>query len=200
MAAYASPTLIATLWPARGQSFAVTAARTAALMIAGTLALWASAKISVPFYPIPMTMQTLVVLMIGAAYGARLGLATIALYLFEGMTGLPVFAGTPERGIGLAYMAGPTGGYLVGFAAAAYLTGWLAERGWDRSIVKLLGAMALGHAVIFLFGLSWLATFAGFAVAWNTGMAPFYAATLFKTVLGALALPAVWSLLSRRNG
>lgn len=199
MAAYASPTLIATLWPSRGQSFGVSAARAATLMIAGTLALWASAKISVPFYPIPMTMQTLVVLMIGAAYGARLGLATIALYLFEGLMGLPVFAGTPERGIGLAYMVGPTGGYLAGFAAAAYLTGWLAERGWDRSIVKLLGAMALGHAVIFLFGLAWLATFAGPAVAWSTGMAPFYAATVFKTVLGALALPALWSLLSRRT-
>ncbi|MGL4322841.1 MAG: biotin transporter BioY [Beijerinckiaceae bacterium] len=199
MAAYASPTLIATLWPARTNSTALSAARTVALMVAGTLALWASARISVPFYPVPMTMQTLVVLMIGAAYGARLGLATVALYLFEGLIGLPVFAGTPERGIGLAYMVGPTGGFLLGFAAAAYLTGWLAERGWDRSILKLMGAMALGHAVIFLFGLSWLATFVGPAMAWTFGMAPFYAATLFKTVLGAVALPVVWSLIARKS-
>lgn len=197
MAATASPTLIATLWPARGQSSVVALARTAALMLAGTLALWASAKINVPFYPVPMTMQTLVVLMIGAAYGARLGAATVVLYLVEGAMGLPVFAGTPERGIGLAYMAGPTGGFLLGFAVAAYVTGWLAERGWDRSIIKLLGAMALGHAVIFLFGLAWLSTFVGPAMAWSYGMAPFYAATLFKTVLGALSLPAAWSLLQR---
>ena len=196
MAATASPTLIATLWP-RSQSTGLTIARAAALMMAGTLALWASARINVPFYPVPMTMQTLVVLMIGAAYGARLGAATVALYLFEGAMGLPVFAGTPERGIGLVYMAGPTGGFLLGFAVAAYLTGWLAERGWDRSIPKLLGAMALGHAVIFLFGLAWLSTFVGPAMAWSFGVAPFYAATLFKTVLGAVALPAVWSLVKR---
>mgnify|MGYP003488254691 CR=1 FL=1 len=108
-------------------------------------------------------------------------------------------AGTPERGIGFAYMVGPTGGFLLGFAAAAYLTGWLAERGWDRSILKLMGAMALGHAVIFLFGLSWLATFVGPAMAWTFGMTPFYAATLFKTVLGAVALPVVWSLIARKS-
>ncbi|MGL4494757.1 MAG: biotin transporter BioY [Beijerinckiaceae bacterium] len=198
MTSYASPTLISTLWPTRGLSSAITVARALALMVAGTLALWASARISVPFYPVPMTMQTLVVLMIGAAYGARLGAATVALYLLEGMIGLPVFAGTPERGIGLAYMVGPTGGFLFGFLVAAFVIGRMAERGWDRSIPKLLGAMAIGHAVIFLFGLAWLATFVGFGKAWTFGAAPFYVATLFKTVLGALALPAAWSL-SRRN-
>jgi biotin transport system substrate-specific component len=99
------------------------------LAIAGSLLLWVSAKVQVPFWPVPMTMQTFVVLGLGAAFGWRLGMATVALYLLEGAMGLPVFAGTPEKGIGLAYMAGPTGGYLAGFVVAAGITGWLAEKG-----------------------------------------------------------------------
>ena len=104
------------------------------LALVGTLALTVSAKTQIPFWPVPMTMQTFVVLVIGMAYGARLGVATIALYLLEGALGLPVFAGTPEKGVGLAYMMGPTGGYLLGFVAGAWLCGWLAERGFDRLI------------------------------------------------------------------
>ena len=102
-----------------------------------------------------MTLQTLVVLVIGAAYGWRLGGATVALYLAEGLAGLPVFAGPVA---GPAYMAGPTGGFLVGFLAAAMATGFMAERGWDRSLLSVIAMMALGHAVIFAFGLGWLAT------------------------------------------
>ena len=109
------------------------------LAVGGSLLLWASARLQVPFYPVPMTMQTFVVLMIGAAYGWRLGAATVALYLLQGALGMPVFAGTPEKGIGLAYMAGPTGGYLVGYVAAAAVTGALAGRGWARRVSTTLG-------------------------------------------------------------
>jgi len=114
------------------------------LAVGGSLLLWASARLQVPFYPVPMTMQTFVVLMIGAAYGWRLGAATVALYLLQGALGMPVFAGTPEKGIGLAYMAGPTGGYLVGYVAAAAVTGALAGRGGDRrGATTRLGADAV---------------------------------------------------------
>lgn len=196
-------TLAATLWPVpvpsdRLSGRATALLRSVALMIAGTIALWLSAKIKVG-YPVPMTMQTFVVLTIGAAYGARLGAATMLLYLAEGAAGLPVFADTPERGIGIAYMAGPTGGYLVGFVAGAWLTGWLAERGWDRSIPKLFTAMMLGHLVILAMGFAWLASFTGLTAAWALGVAPFAAATFYKTLLGALVLPAGWKLIGRND-
>ena len=97
--------------------------RSITLAVLGSIALWISAKISIPFWPVPLTMQTLVVLMIGMAFGSRLGVATIFLYLAEGAVGLPVFSGTPEKGIGLAYMMGTTGGYLVGFVLAVGTVG-----------------------------------------------------------------------------
>lgn len=190
-AAATPTTLLATLWPQR------TLARAIAIAVAGSLLLALSAKVQVPFWPVPMTMQTLVVLVLAASLGAKLGTATVLLYLAEGAIGLPVFAGTPEKGIGLAYMMGPTGGYLAGFVVAAALVGWLAERGWDRSIGWLLLAMAAGHLVIFALGYTWLATLVGPEKAWLLGVAPFYAATLFKTALGALALPVAWRTLAR---
>jgi biotin transport system substrate-specific component len=186
-------TLAAVVWPAERGGLA----RDFALVIAGTLLLTLSAKIQVPFWPVPMTMQSFVVLCLGATLGARLGALTVLLYLAEGAAGLPVFAGTPEKGIGIAYMMGPTGGYLVGFVAAACLVGWLAERGWDRSMPWLFLAMALGHAVLFAPGVLWLTQFVGLEKAWALGVAPFYAATLFKTALGALLVPAAWRLIQR---
>ena len=129
------PTLIDTLWPAE----AVKPVRLVVLALVGTLVLAISAKIQVPFYPVPMTMQTFVVLVIGMTYGWRMGGATILLYLAEGAVGLPVFAGTPEKGIGVAYMLGGTGGYLLGFLIAATACGWLAERGWDRNVAISVG-------------------------------------------------------------
>lgn len=99
------------------------------LVVAGSIALWISAKIKVPFYPVPMTLQTLALFGIAAAYGLRLGVATVALYLVEGAAGLPVFAGTPEKGIGLAYMVGPTGGYLASYLIAAAIVGYAVQRG-----------------------------------------------------------------------
>ena len=162
--------------------------------------LTASAKLNVPFYPVPMTMQTLVVLMLGAAYGWRLATATVVLYLVEGALGLPVFAGTPALGIGLPYMMGPTGGFLAGFVAGAALVGWLCERGLGRSFAGMALAMLLGHVAIFAFGYGWLATIAGPQVAWTAGVAPFFLATVLKTALGAALVPALWTLADRRQG
>ncbi|MEZ5826407.1 MAG: biotin transporter BioY [Geminicoccaceae bacterium] len=167
--------------------------RPVALAVLGSLALWVSAKIQIPFYPVPMTMQTFVVLVIGMAYGWRLGAATVLLYLAEGALGLPVFANTPERGIGLAYMMGPTGGFLIGFVLSAVLVGMLAERGWDRRLPTTLLAMTLGTAVIFACGLLWL----GSLIGWDKpvlelGLLPFLPGAAFKIALAAAVLPTVW--------
>jgi biotin transport system substrate-specific component len=186
-----TPTLLAALWPRGG------AARAVLCALVGTALLAISAKIEVPFWPVPMTMQTFVVLVLGMAYGWRLGGSTLALYLAEGAAGLPVFAGTPEKGIGLAYMAGPTGGYLVGFLLAAVLLGALAERGWDRSILRTTLAMSLGHAVMLACGVVWLATLIGWPKAIAFGLTPFWMATVLKTGLGVAVLPAAWKLVKR---
>jgi biotin transport system substrate-specific component len=163
------------------------------LALAGSILLTISAKIQVPFYPVPMTMQTFVVLSLGMAYGWRLGAATVLFYLAQGAMGLPVFVGTPEKGIGLAYMAGSTGGYLLGFVAAAALVGWLAERGWDRNIGTTALAMLLGNIVIYLPGLLWLGTLFGWdkpILAW--GLTPFVLGDLTKLALAAVLMPMAW--------
>ena len=195
--ALAQPTLVQAIWP--GGSGAVRAARYAVLAFAGTLLLTLSAKLQIPFWPVPMTMQTFAVLVLGAALGWKLGAATMLLYLAEGAIGLPVFSGTPERGIGVPYMLGPTGGYLAGFVAGAALCGWLAEKGWDRSWWRTALAMLLGHIVILALGWAWLATLAGPAKAFAAGVAPFYAATIAKTALAVLALPLAWKVLKHER-
>lgn len=163
----------------------------------GVCLLTLSAKVQVPFWPVPMTMQTLVVLMLGMAYGSRLAAGTVFAYLLAGAAGLPVFAGTPERGIGLAYMMGPTFGFLVGFLIAAWLVGFLAERGWDRSFLKCAAAMVLGHLVITLAGVVWLAVLMGTTKAIEVGFTPFMASSVLKTALGAVAMPMLWRVLGR---
>lgn len=188
-----APTLVGRLWPSRPDP-RLSALRAGVLMVVGTVLLAISAKVQVPFYPVPMTMQTLVVLLIGATYGARLGGATVLLYLAEGLAGLPVFAGPAA---GPAYMAGPTGGFLVGFAAAAFVTGWLAEHGWNRGLPRILAMMVVGHAVIFAFGLGWLTTLMPAATAWAVGAAPFVAATILKTALAAAVLQGAAALTRR---
>lgn len=185
-------TLVQAAWPS-----ATPATRNAVLALTGTLLLAISAKVHIPFWPVPLTMQTFVVLVLGMAFGWKLGSATMLLYLAEGAIGLPVFSGTPERGIGLAYMAGPTGGYLAGFVAGAALCGLLAERGWDRSWWRTAVAMSLGHLVILAFGWQWLAALVGPAKAYALGVAPFYAATVAKTALAVVALPLAWKLMRR---
>ncbi len=173
--------------------------RNIVLAIAGSMVLTLSAKMQIPFWPVPMTMQTYAVLVIAMAFGPRLGTATILLYLAEGAMGLPVFAGTPEKGIGLAYMAGPTGGYLAGFVAAGALVGFLTTRGWDRSILTTFLAMTLGTATIFLLGYGWLATLIGAEKAWLFGVQPFLLAAALKIALAAVTLPVLWRLFGSTN-
>jgi biotin transport system substrate-specific component len=189
------PTLINSLWPTRESSQRFIRS----LALAGTALLTLSAKIQVPFYPVPMTMQTYILLVLGMAYGWRLGGATVLLYLAEGAAGLPVFAGTPVKGIGLAYMAGSTGGYLVGFVLAALLCGWLAERGWDRHLLSTAVAMTAGTALIFIPGLLWLGVLFGWdkpIVAW--GLIPFLPGAVAKIALAMFTLPLAWRAVGRK--
>lgn len=189
--------LAAVLWPQRADGISPTL-RAVILIALGTALLTLSAKVNLPLPYVPMTLQTLVVLMIGAAYGWRLGCATVIAYLAEGAIGLPVFAGPVG---GLAPLFGPTGGYLVGFVPAAFATGWLSERGWDRSVPRLFVAMALGHIIILAAGYAWLAVGMklGFEKAWLVGIAPFIAASVVKNALGAALVPAIRRLADRRG-
>ena len=193
-----SSTLAGLLWPSRDDArFA--ALRAVVLMVAGTALLTLSAKVQVPLPYVPMTMQTLVVLLIGASYGWRLGGATVALYLAEGAMGMPVFAGTPPLPAGIGYFMGPTGGFLFGFLAAALAMGFMAERGWDRSLLRVTVMMAVGHALIFAVGLAQLSLVMPLAKAWTVGAAPFVAATIVKTALAVALMQAAWSV-TRRGG
>src|SRR5919202_7023697 len=151
-------TLAARIWP---EHEANRLSRFLALALIGSIALTLAAKWKVPMYPVPMTMQTAAVFLLGAAYGWRLAFASVLLYLVEGAIGLPVFTDTPERGLGLAYMAGPTGGYLIGFALAAALAGWLADRGYTRSPWTALPSFLAADAVIFACGHAWLSASVG---------------------------------------
>jgi biotin transport system substrate-specific component len=189
--------LAAVLWPERANGFSGVL-RAIILIALGTALLTLSAKVNLPLPYVPMTLQTLVVLMIGAAYGWRLGSATVIAYLAEGAMGLPVFAGPTG---GLAPLLGPTAGYLFGFVAAAFVTGWLSERGWDRSVPLLFVAMGLGHIIILAAGFGWLAfgMKLGVEKAWLVGIAPFVAASLIKNALGAALVPSVRRILDRRG-
>jgi len=197
--AHSSSTLIENIWP-DSRSGAGRALRYVLLAVTGSLALAVAAKIQVPFFPVPMTMTTFVVLGIGMAYGWRLGGATLLLYLAEGAAGLPVFAGTPEKGIGLAYMMGGTGGYLVGYVLAAVACGWLAERGWDRHVLTTALAMFIGNVLIYAPGLLWLGALFGWdkpILEW--GLTPFILGDLTKLALAAALLPMAWLALGRKR-
>jgi biotin transport system substrate-specific component len=187
--------LIDRLWPAAERPLV----RQAILAVFGSLLLWASAKAQVPMWPVPMTMQSFVVLVIGMGYGSRLGAATVGLYLLQGALGLPVFAGTPEKGIGLAYMMGPTGGYLVGFLLAAAVVGWLAERGWDRTLSLAVVAMVIGTILLFVPGILWLAALIGFSKAVAAGVTPFLLASVVKLALAAAVMPLAWRAIEARE-
>lgn len=187
----ALPRMVAADQPMSGRLFGQ-----AVLVLAGTLLLAISAHIKVPFWPVPQTMQTFAVLLIAMSYGSRLGTITIAAYLAEGMLGLPVFA----AGSGIAYMAGPTAGYLVGFLVAGALLGWLADQGWCRNWQSTVAAMLIGNGAIYLFGLGWLAQLFGTSVAISAGLLPFIWGDIAKIVLAALVMPAGWQLVSRMTG
>jgi biotin transport system substrate-specific component len=173
--------------------------RQAALAFAGVVLLTLSAKLQVPFYPVPMTLQTLVVLLIGAAYGWRLGAATVALYLLHGFLGAPVFANTPPAAAGPLYFMGPTAGFLLGFIASAAIAGLAVERGLARSPLLLASALLLAQATVFLLGTLWLAYFAtlangasgvGFARA-VTVVETFLLGDLLKTAIATAVVTAL---------
>jgi len=156
------------------------------IALMGSVILAISSKIKIPFYPVPMTMQTLVVLMIGVGFGWKLGVTTVALYLFEGMIGLPVFSESPEKGIGLVYFTGPTMGYLLGFLVATYLSGKFI---YDNNIVKTFLKLFFATSFIYISGMAWL----GSLIGWDKpifllGAQPFLLAELFKILIATLAI------------
>jgi biotin transport system substrate-specific component len=144
-------------------------------------------------------MQTLVVLLIGFAFGPVLAGATVGLYLLQGAFGLPVFQGTPEKGLGLAYMMGPTGGYLAGFFVAAVVCGKLAQKGWDKRFSTMALGMVLGNAIIYAFGLAWL----GSLIGWDKpvlqyGMIPFLVGDLIKIAIAVVLVPMIWKSVNNK--
>ena len=153
-------------------------------IILGSIVLTISAKIKIPFYPVPMTMQTFVVLFLGISLGYKIGLASVALYLFEGIMGLPVFSNSPEKGVGLIYFTGPTMGYLIGFLTASFLASKIKSK---DNFLLVLSKLVIATSTIYIFGLLWLGTLIG----WDKpifvlGAKPFLLAEVFKIVLLAL--------------
>ena len=147
----------------------------------GSVIIAISAKVKIPFYPVPMTMQTFVVLFLGISFGYKIGLATVSLYLLEGIIGLPVFSNSPERGIGLVYFTGPTMGYLIGFLSACFLASFIK---YSDDYIIIFIKLILSVSTIYIFGILWLGTLIG----WNKpiielGVAPFMLAEIFKIVL-----------------
>ena len=155
----------------------------------GTIILAISSKVSIPFYPVPMTMQTFVVLLIGIIFGWKLGVATISLYLFEGIIGLPVFSGTPEKGVGLIYFTGPTMGYLLGFIAATYLAGIF---NYSKNMFKNFIKLTFATSFIYAFGMIWLGGLIGWEKQiFTIGAQPFLLAELFKILLATFLISKV---------
>ncbi len=188
-----SATLAAALWPSRSR---IAPARALVLAILGSALIALSAQIRVPLEPVPVTMQTFAVLVLAMAYGRRLGVATVVLYLVEGALGLPVFAGGAG---GIATLFGPTGGYLAGFVVAAAIVGTLAERGWDRNLASTALAMLLGNLAIYGPGLAVLGALIGYQKAVAVGLVPFLLGDALKLALAACVLPAAWRGLARRG-
>ena len=158
-------------------------------IVLGSIALTISAKIKIPFYPVPMTMQTFVVLFLGISLGYKIGLATIVLYLIEGIAGLPVFSNSPEKGVGLLYFTGPTMGYLIGFLTACYLASMIK---YEDSFFVVLGKLVVATSTIYILGLLWLGTLIG----WDKpilalGAKPFLLAEIFKIAILALLVKKI---------
>ena len=159
------------------------------VILIGSIALAISAKIKIPFYPVPMTMQTFVVLLIGVSFGYKIGLATIALYMIEGIAGLPVFSNSPERGIGISYFTGPTMGYLIGFFSACFLASFIKKQ---DGLFKILFKLIFATSTIYILGILWL----GSLIGWDKpiiqlGVTPFLLAEAFKVVLLTLVVKKV---------
>ena len=155
--------------------------KTFILIFLGTIALTISAKIKIPFYPVPMTMQTFVVIFLGLAFGYKIGLATVGVYLLEGIIGMPVFSNSPEKGVGLVYFTGPTMGYLIGFLSAVFFAGYLNLK---NNIFIIFSKLILSVSTIYLFGIIWLGTLIGWdKPIFGLGVTPFLLAELFKICL-----------------
>ena len=162
------------------------------IALMGTVLLAVSSKIKIPFYPVPMTMQTLVVLFLGIALGWKLGVATIALYLFEGIIGLPVFSGSPEKGVGLVYFTGPTMGYLIGFLFAVYFAGTI---NFSKNLFVKFLQLVFSVSFIYIFGILWLGTLIGWEKPlFQLGVQPFLLAELFKILIILIILPKIKKL------
>ena len=158
----------------------------------GSVLLAVSAKIKIPFYPIPMTMQTFVVLFIGISFGYKIGVATIGLYLIEGITGLPVFSNSPERGVGLAYFIGPTMGYLIGFLSACFLASFVNIK---DNYLTILSKLTLAVSTIYIFGILWLGSFIGWdKPVLELGVKPFLLAEIFKIILLTIITKKIFKL------
>jgi biotin transport system substrate-specific component len=176
-------------------------AKQAVLVLVGIAALAIFAKIKVPMYPVPITMGTFALLTIGAAYGPRLGMATIIGYMLVGALGFDVFAGSSAEASGLTYMMGGTGGYLVGYILATLALGMAARAGWDRSVGKMALAMLIGNALIYIPGLIWLGQLYGWdqpILAW--GLTPFLIGDALKLALAAVLVPGLWKLIGNARG
>ncbi|WP_205518841.1 biotin transporter BioY [Pseudotabrizicola algicola] len=167
--------------------------RQIALVLVGTAVIALSARIQVPMWPVPMTLQTLAVLLIALSFGARLAAATLVAYLLQGAVGMPVFAG----GGGIAFLISPTAGYLFGFLAAAVIVGILADRDWHRSALGTLAAVGVGTILIYTLGVGWLAVHVGLTQAISLGLIPFVAGDLVKIAIAVMILPQVWSLVEK---
>ena len=158
----------------------------------GTIFLTISAKIKIPFYPVPMTMQTFVVLFMSIAFGWKIGVATVSLYLFEGIIGLPVFSGTPEKGLGLIYFTGPTMGYLVGFLFASFFAGYM---NLNTNYLFIFFKLIFSVSLIYIFGMLWLGNLIGWdKPIFNIGASPFLLAELFKIILLTLLTKVIVNL------
>ena len=156
------------------------------LALIGSIILAISSKIKIPFYPVPMTMQTLVVLIIGVGYGWKLGVVTVVLYLFEGIIGLPVFSGSPEKGIGLVYFTGPTMGYLLGFIIAAYVSGKFT---YNNNVIETFLKLFFATSFIYILGIAWLGSLIGWdKPIFQLGAQPFLLAELFKILIATFAI------------
>jgi len=159
------------------------------IALLGTVFLAISSKIKIPFYPVPMTMQTLMVLVIGIGFGWKLGLATITLYLFEGIIGLPVFSGTPEKGIGVIYFTGPTMGYLIGFLVAVFLSGFF---NYGKNLFIIFIKLSFATSFIYIFGMIWLGSLIGWEKPiFKLGAQPFLLAELFKILIVTFTLSQI---------
>jgi len=165
--------------------------REVALILGGSFLLAISAQLQfmLPFSPVPITGQTFAVLLLGALYGSKRGMATVVSYISLGVIGLPVFAG---GGLGFSRLVGPTAGYLVGFLGAAFVTGLLSERGWDRRHWTTAASMIIGNGIIYMAGVLWLSKFVGWQAVFITGFLPFLAGDALKIALATFLLPAGW--------